>query len=98
MGFLSGLSLRPSLTGDILRFPTARVPFQFPFLGSFVVVAIEHFVSLVASCLPLGGIAFVDFFFHRHPLDVLVVRILGTAVLACVFGTLLVRGLILVVV
>ena len=98
MGFLSGLSLRPSFTGDILRFPIVRVPSRLPFLGSFVVVAMGHFVSLVASCLFAGWIASVDLFLGRHRLGVLAVHILGTAFLSCVFGTLLVRGSILVVV
>ena len=54
MGFRSGLSLKPSLTGDIVRFLTVRVPFRFPFLGSFVVVARGRFVSLAASCWFVG--------------------------------------------
>ena len=98
MGFRSGLSLRPSLTRDILRFPTVQVPFRLPSLGFFVVVAMESFVLVVASCPLLGCIAFVDLVFHRRLLGVLVVHTLGIAVLACVFGILLVIGSVLVVV
>ena len=98
MGFFSDLSLRPSLTGDILRFPTVRVPSRFPFLGSFVVVAMGRFVLLVASCLFLGSIALVDLVLCRYRLGVLAVRILGIAFLAYVFEILLARCSILVVV
>ena len=95
MGFLSGQSLRPSLTGDILRFPTVRIPFRLPSLGSSVMVAMGHFVSLVACSLPLGSIVFV---YRRHLLGALVLHTLGPAGLTCVSGIGLVRGLILVIV
>ena len=91
MGFRLGLSLRPSLTGDILCFPTVRVPSRLPYPGFFVVIAMENSVSLVASCLSLAWIAFVHFVFRRPLLDVLVVRILGIVVLACALGIFLVR-------
>ena len=51
MGFGSGLSFRPSLTRDILRFLIVRVLSRLPRLGSSVMVAMRYFVSLVASCL-----------------------------------------------
>src|ERR1700743_2091949 len=97
MGFLSGLSLRPSLTGDIPRFPTVRVPSRLPFLVSFVVVAMGHSVLLVASCLFLGCMVLVDLVSCRPRLDVPAVHILGITFLACVFEILPVECSILVV-
>src|SRR6202012_3289760 len=97
MGFLSGLSLRPSLTGDIPRFPTVRVPSRLPFLVSFVVVAMGHSVLLVANCLSLGWIVSTDLVLCRPRLDVLAVRILGIIFPAFVFEILPVGCSILVV-
>ena len=97
MGFHSGLSLRPSLTGDIPRFPTVRVLSQLPFPESSVAIAMGHFVSQVANCLLAVWVVFADLVLCRHLLGVLAVRILGIAFLSCAFGILLVKGSILAV-